>query len=233
MHTQAITRQWIPRTAELTLAAGLAATYVITTFIPLTPFIGGPAFITLEIVMLPVIAAVLRPIPALATAFVGSLGMALGQPSFYQVFGLPGLSVPLIATGAGSIAFHYRLGPIVPWAYVLAGAAYYIALSRGGTLFWLIPYLLVIISLPAAFRLKENPRIGILTFYTAMTEQVSLNILSISLLSLTGPVWLGITPLMYLERTIATFGGAAGIVALKSALGGRLDIAKRIRKEVR
>ena len=233
MHTQAITRQWIPRTAELTLAAGLAATYVITTFIPLTPFIGGPAFITLEIVMLPVIAAVLRPIPGLATAFVGSLGMALGQPSFYQAFGLPGLLVAMIAAGAGSVAFHYGLGPILPWAYVLAGAAYYIALSRGGTLFWLIPYLLVIISLPAAFRLKENPRIGILTFYTAMTEQVTLNILSISLLSLTGPVWLGITPLMYLERTIATFGGATGIVALKSALGGRLDIAERIRKEVR
>src|SRR5207249_4930350 len=193
MHTQAITRQWIPRTAELTLAAGLAATYVITTFIPLTPFIGGPAFITLEIVMLPVIAAVLRPIPALATAFVGSLGMALGQPSFYQAFGLPGLLVPMIAAGAGSVAFHYGLGPILPWAYVLAGAA----------------------------------------FYIAMTEQVTLNILSISLLSLTGPVWLGITPLMYLERTIATFGGAAGIVALKSAVGGRLDIAKRIRKEVR
>src|SRR5213596_1471702 len=226
-------RTWVPRTAELTLAAGLAATYVITTFVPLTPFIGGPGFITLEIVMLPIIAALLRPIPALSTVFVGSLGMALGQPSFYQVFGLPGLLVPLVAVGAGSIAFHYRLGPVVPWAYVLAGAVFYVALSKGGTLFWLVPYLLVIVSLPAAFRLKNNPRIGILTFYTAMTEQVSLNILSISLLSLTGPVWLGITPLMYLERTIATFGGAAGIVALKSALGGRLDIAKRIRKEVR
>src|SRR5438094_9598089 len=220
-------------TTELALTSTLAAVYVVSTFFPLTPFIGGPAFITLEIVMLPVIAAVLRPIPALATAFVGSLGMALGQPSFYQAFGLPGLLVPMIAAGAGSVAFHYGLGPILPWAYVLAGAAYYIALSRGGTLFWLIPYLLVIISLPTSFRSKEKPRIGLLTFYTAMTEQVSLNILSISLLSLTGPVWLGITPLMYLERTIATFGGAAGIVALKSALGGRLDIAKRIRKEVR
>src|SRR5213596_3834501 len=226
-------RTWIPRTAELTLAAGLAATYVITTFVPLTPFIGGPGFITLEIVMLPIIAALLRPIPALATVFVGSLGMALGQPSFYQVFGLPGLLIPLVAVGAGSIAFHYRLGPVVPWAYVLAGAVYYIALSKGGTLFWLVPYLLVIVSLPAAFRLKNNPRIGLLTFYIAMTEQVTLNILSISILSLTGPVWIGITPLMYLERTIATFGGAAGIVALKSTLGGRLDIAKRIRKEVR
>lgn len=230
MQTQAITRQWIPRTAELTLAAGLAATYVITTFVPLTPFIGGPGFITLEIVMLPIIAALLRPIPALATVFVGSLGMALGQPSFYQVFGLFGLLVPLVAVGAGSIAFHYRLGPVVPWAYVLAGAVFYLSLSQSGTLFWLVPYFLVIISLPAAFRLKDNPRIGLLTFYTAMTEQVTLNILSITLLSLTGPAWSVITPLMYLERTVATLGGTAGIVALKSGLGGRLDPLEQSRR---
>src|SRR2546428_4652935 len=221
-------RQWVPKTAELTLAAGLAATYIITTFIPLTPFIGGPGFITLEFVRLPIIAALLRPIAALATVFVGSLVMALGQPSFYQVFGLPGLHIPLIAVGAGSIAFHYRLGPIVPWVYVLAGAVFYIALSKGGTLFWLVPYLLVIISLPAAFRLKNSPRIGLLTFYIAMTEQVTLNILSISILSLTGPVWSVITPLMYVERTIATLGGAAGNVALKSGPGGGPGLIKSV-----
>src|SRR5207302_2373965 len=133
-------RPWVPRTAELTLAAGLAATYIITTFIPLTPFIGGPGFITLEIVMLPIIAALLRPIPALATVFVGSLGMALGQPSFYQVFGLPGLLIPLVAVGAGSIAFHYGLVPFVPWASVLPAAVACMALSRVGDLFWLVPY---------------------------------------------------------------------------------------------
>src|SRR5437879_6421947 len=219
-------RQWVPRTAELTLAAGLAAAYIITTFIPLTPFIGGPGFITLEIVMLPIIAALLRPIPALATVFIGSLGMALGQPSFYQVFGLSGLLIPLAAVGAGSIAFHYRLGPIVPWTYVLAGAVYYIALSKGGTLFWLVPYLLVIVSLPAVFRLKNNPRSGLLTFYIAMTEQVTLNILRISILSCRAPVWSVIAPRVYVERAIATLGGAAGIVALKSGLGGRIDLTE-------
>src|SRR2546425_13328933 len=93
-------RQWVPKTAELTLSAGLAATYIITTFIPLTPFIGGPGFITLEIVMLPIIAALLRPIPAFVTVFVGSLGMTLGQPSFHQVFGLPGLVIHLDAVEA-------------------------------------------------------------------------------------------------------------------------------------
>src|SRR2546426_12433586 len=89
-------RQWVPKTAELTLAAALAATYIITTFIPLTPFIGGPGFITLENVMLPIISALLRPIPAFVTVFVGSLGMGPGQPPFLPIFGLPGPPIPLI-----------------------------------------------------------------------------------------------------------------------------------------
>src|SRR2546425_9985353 len=95
-------RQWAPKTAELTLAAALAATYIITTFIPLTPFIGGPGLITLEIVMLPIIAALLPPNPGFATVFGGSLGMALGQPRFYPGFGLPALPLPLVARRAGS-----------------------------------------------------------------------------------------------------------------------------------
>src|SRR5438445_4120136 len=185
-------------TTELALTSTLAAVYVVSTFFPLTPFIGGPSFITLEIVMLPVIAAVLRPILAMVTVLVGSLGMALGQPSFYQTFGLPGLLVPILAVALGSIAFHYEWGPIAPWAYVLAGAIYYILFSKGGTLFWLAPYTLVMISLPAALRAKHPYRIGLLALYTAMSEQVSLNVLSISLLNLTGDFWIVVIPLMFI-----------------------------------
>src|SRR6266571_7443716 len=216
MKRQTIAKQWIPRTAELTLAAGLAAVYVATTFVPLTPFIGGPGFITLEIVMLPVIAALFRPALATATVFVGSLGMALGQPSFYAVFGLPGLLVPVAAVLLGSIAFHYKAGPLVPWGYVIVGALYYITFSQGGTPYWLVPYALVAFSLPLALRLRGWPRIGLLCLYTAMAEQVTLNVLSISLLGLVGPFWTGVTPLMYLERTLATMGGTAVVVGLKS-----------------
>src|SRR2546428_6279563 len=128
-------RQWVPKTAELTLTAGLAAIYAVTTYLPLSKFIGGPGFITLEIVMLPIIAALLRPLLALAAVFVGSLVAALGQSSFTFTFGPVGLLIPLIAVAAGSIAFHYRIGPVVPWLYVLAGAAYHLALSSRGTLF--------------------------------------------------------------------------------------------------
>ena len=226
-------RPWVPKTAELSLTAGLAAIYTITTYLPLSKFIGGPGFITLEIVMLPIIAALLRPPLASAAVFVGSLVGALGQSSFTFVFGPLGLLIPLIAVATGSIAFHYRLGPVVACLYVIAGAVYYVVLSGGGTLFWLVPYFLVIVSLPVTFRIRDNPRIGLLSFYTAMAEQVTLNILSISILGLTGPFWLGVTPLMYGERTLATIGGAAGIVPLKSGLGGRLDLIERSPREVR
>ena len=217
-------------TTELALTSTLAAVYVVSTFFPLTPFIGGPSFITLEIVMLPVIAAVLRPILAMVTVLVGSLGVALGQPSFYQTFGLPGLLVPILAVVLGSIAFHYEWGPITPWAYVLAGAIYYILFSKGGTLFWLAPYILVIVSLPAVLKTREPYRIGLLALYTAMSEQVTMSILSISLLNFPGPIWAIITPFMLTERTVATLGGTAIIVALKSQLGTRLELGHVLRE---
>jgi hypothetical protein len=222
----------IPKTADLTLAASIAAVYVATTFVPLTPFIGGPGFITLEIVMLPVIAALLKPPLAAATAFIGSLGMALGQPSFYQVFGLVGLLVPLVTAVCGSIAFHYSRGPIVPWAYVLVGAIFYLVFSQNGTLFWLVPYGLVIVTLPWTLRVRGRARIGLVCLYTAMAEQVTLNILSISVLGLVGPIWAVITPFMYSERALATIGSTALIVALKSGLGRRIDLGDPLLVEV-
>jgi len=59
---------------------------------------------------------------------------------------------------------------------------------------------------------------------------VTLNVLSISLLNLTGVFWIGVTPLMFLERTIATLGGFAGVVALKSRLGTRLELGRVLRE---
>src|SRR5258708_26508810 len=84
-------RQWVPRTAELTLAAGLAATYIITTFVPLTPFIGGPPVYPPEIVILSTIRPRLRPAPPPPTLFCWRPRFGLGQPPFYPVFSRPRL----------------------------------------------------------------------------------------------------------------------------------------------
>ncbi len=214
-------------TSELALAATFAAVYIVSTFIPVSPFIGGPGFITAEIVMLPLIAAFLRPLLAAASITAGSLGMALFRTSIYAVFGPLGILVPIIATVLGSVAFHYKLGALLPWSYLVAGAAYYLAFSEGGTLLWLAPYFIVIISVPAVLRMTGSLRMGFLSFFTAMSEQVTLNILSIGVLGLVGGVWTGITPFMYSERAVATFGGTTLIVALKSRMGERLETSLR------
>lgn len=211
-------------TLRLTLASSFAALFIISTFFPLTPFIGGPQFITVEILLVPVIAAILRPVFATVTVFIGTLGMVAGGTSFYGTFGLPGILIPVIAVALGSVAFHYRLGALFPWSYVLAGSIYYLVFSKGGTLLWLVPYALVIFSVPVLFRLEGTTRIGILALYTVMCEQVTMNIFSISLLNLVGPVWLVITPFMYSERALAAVGGTLLIVALKSRLGTRLQL---------
>ena len=223
-----------PRTTELTLASSMAAVYVASTFFPVSPFVGGgPGFITLEIVMLPVIAYLLRPALATVTVLVGSLGMALGQPSYYQIFGLIGLLIPVVTALLGSLAFHYRLGPVVPWVFVVVGALFYIGFSQGGTLFWLLPYALVVFSLPLALSLRGKYRIILLCFYTAMSEQVALNVLSIQVLGLVGPIWAIITPFMYGERAFATVVGALVVVGLKSGLGRRFELEDPVPLEVK
>jgi hypothetical protein len=173
--------------------------------------------------MLPVIAALLRPAWAGASIAAGSVGMALFGTSIYGTFGPLGILVPIIATVLGSFAFHYRLGPLLPWTYVLAGAVYYILFSQGGTTLWLIPYFIVIVSPIAALKIRGNLKTTILSFYTAMSEQVTLNIISIAVIGLVDGIWTVITPFMYVERTVATLGGAILIVALKSRLGTKLE----------
>ncbi len=224
-------------TRDLTLSASMAAVYIVSSVIPLTRFIGGAAFITLEIVMVPIIAAILRPVPATVSILSGSIGAAifqtvLGVPGLYQVFGLPGLLIPVIGAVSGSLAFHYRWGPLVPWAYVLTGAAYYVLFSKGGTLLWLIPYIIVVVMLPLALKTSGTKSTGLLALYTTMSELVTMNVLSIGVLGLPGGVWSIITPFMFLERTVATLGATSLIVALKSRIGTAVQLGRPVLREV-
>ncbi len=215
-------------TRDLTLSAAFAAVYIVSTFIPVSVFIGGAGFITLEIVMVPVIAAILWPLPATITIIVGSLGTALFGTGVYPVFGFFGLLVPVIATVLGSLAFHHRLGALFPWGYVLLGAVYYIAFSKGGTPLWLAPYAIVVFSLPITLKATGTRLIVFLSLYTAMSWQVTLNVLSISVAGLLDGFWTGVTPLMFFERTVATAGGSAVIIALKSRLYTSLGISQEL-----
>ena len=215
-------------TRDITLLASLAAFYIVSTFLPVDVFLGGAGIITLEIVTVPIIAALQRPLPAAICIGIGSLGMAVFGTGVYPFFGFFSIVVPIIATIQGSFAFHHRLGPIVPWAYAVIGSLYYVEFSKGGTLLWLIPYAIVVFSLPFSFIVSGTRRIVLLCFYTAMSWQVTLNILSISVAGLTGAFWIGVTPFMFFERSLATFASASVIVALKSRFGVGLGLGQDI-----
>ena len=213
-------------TKDITLQASLAAFYVVSTFLPIDVFLGGAGIITLEIVTVPIIAAILRPLPAAICICIGSLGMAIFGTGVYPFFGFFSILVPVIATIQGSVAFHNRLGPLVPWSYVILGSLYYLEFSKGGTLLWLIPYAIVIFLIPLTFSVSGPKRIVLLCFYTAMSWQVTLNILSISVAGLTDGFWIGVTPFMFFERSLATFASASVIIALKSRLGIGLGLGQ-------
>src|SRR6266852_1485838 len=91
-------RRQLFATQELTLSSTLAAFYIVSTFIPVDAFLGGAAIISLEIVTVPVIAALLKPPQASLTILVGSLGMAVFQTGTFPVFGIFAFLVPIIAT---------------------------------------------------------------------------------------------------------------------------------------
>jgi len=213
-------------TSEIALSACLASVFALSGFFPLSPFIGGPAFLSLEIVMVPVIAALLRPALATGAASAGSLVMAFSQTSLFQVFGLLGLTVPIVGALFGSLAFHHKVGPIIPWGYVAIGALYYLTFSEGGTLLWLIPYAIVVLSLPFAVKSAGPIRVVCLTLYATMAELVTMNVLSIAALRLVGGVWFVIAPFMFSERALATIGGTAIILALRSRLGSTVIVSE-------
>jgi hypothetical protein len=221
-------QQRLFRTQDLTLSASLAALYIITTFFPFDAFLGGAGIISYEIISVPLIAALLRPRPAVLAAIVGSLGMAAFHTGTFPAFGFFALAVPIVAITMGSIGFHIRYGSILEWGYVLFGAVFYVAYSRGGTLLWLAPYTIVIASLPLALKSKGRYQVVILAFYTAMCWQVTLNILSIGIVGLVDGFWTVVTPFMFLERTVATIGSATLIVALKSRLEDRLELSQEV-----
>ena len=205
-------------TRELSQMAVLSAIFVVASAIPVSAFIGGAGFITLGIVFVPVIARILKPKAALISGFVGSLAIYGLQFATAPIFGPLSLIIPTSGIFLGSIAFHHKIGPFAPWAYVLFGAIFYAALSGGGGL-WLVPYVLVLVTLPLVLKMSKL-RLPFLCLYSAMCELTTMNVASISILRLVGPVWSAIAPFMFYERTVATLGSFLLITGIRKAMPG-------------
>jgi hypothetical protein len=207
-------------TRGLALIAVFTALYVVASAIPIDAFIGGAGFITVAIILLPVMAKVLRPREAVVMGAIAGLGIYAFQLSVVPILGFFGLLVPSLAIVLGALGFHKS--PLIPAAYVLFGMVWYILFS-GGTAVWLAPYVLVVAlsvalqagALGKGMRLKTV----VLVLDATMCELVTLNIGSISVLHLPGALWTVITPFMFLERTVAVVGGSSLLFALARVRG--------------
>lgn len=204
------------RTKELTQIASISALYVVASFFPLTAFIGGSGFITVGMIIVPVIAWMLKPQFAIVAAVISALAQYAFQISSAPIFGLYSLVIPIIAISLGSIAFHARNGALAAWGFVLANAIFYL-LYANGAWFWLPPYLIVIFSLPLALK-GSSLRLPILCLYTTMCELASITIGSIMILHLPGSLWMIIAGFMFFERGVATVGSWLVIKGLETAM---------------
>lgn len=213
-------------TRELSQMAALSAIFVIASAIPVSAFIGGAGFVTLGIVLVPVIARILKPKAALISGVAGSLAVYGLQFATAPVFGLYSLLIPTSGIFLGSIAFHHKIGPIAPWTYVLFGAIFYAAFSGGGYL-WLAPYLLVLVTFPLVLRMNRF-RLPLLCLYSAMCELVTMTLGSISILRLPGPLWNVIVPFMLYERAVATAGSFLVISGVGKAMPGFIRDEARV-----
>lgn len=148
-------------------------------------------------------------------AILAPLGLFAFQLSMIPVFGFYGMLIPATAMILGSLGFHKSY--LIPTAYVIFGLAWYVLFS-GGTLFWLLPYL-VLIGLALVNQVSRFVRGGkwevlLHSLAVTMCELVTMNVGSISILHLPGGLWLLITPVMYFERIVAVVGSTVILLAL-------------------
>ncbi len=221
-------------TREISLTAVLAALYAVSFFLPFSQFIGGAAFITLSIIFLPILCKFLRPIPAMVAGVIGMAIAASVGAGLAPVYGLYSFAIPLVAGLLGSLSFHYRWGAI-PGIAFLAVCGYIYAAYSGGTLLWLVPYAAAMIA--AVFGLiiynhKGKSAVwsraswiavtGCFIYLTTMIENATMNLGSVFILQLPGPLWAVITPVSILERIITLAIALLVLTALWSRFRGKL-----------
>jgi hypothetical protein len=202
-------------TKPIAQAVMWAVIYAVLTLIPFSQFIGGAGFITLSVVIAPVIAYFLKPHYAFVAGLIGGLLINAFMIGYGQI--LPGYSIliVLIPITLGSIAMHYKKLRWLPALWLIFQAYdYLLAYQFQATPIWLTHYIIGILISLTATALPKLHSIW-LVFPITMVENSMLNIGSIHILNLPAFLWTVIFPVSFTERIIAAIGAAAVITALE------------------
>lgn len=191
-------------TKQIAMISVFASLYSIASFLPISIYIGGEGLITLNIVILPVIAYLFDPIYAATTAFIGALVMLFTGASITPVYGWLTPLIPLAGGLLGSISKKTSLGSVF---FMIIGFISFIVYS-GGTLIWTMFYVFPMVT---ALLRRRSVRFQILNICvtTTICELISMDLGSIFLLGFPSFLWTLILPFAIYERAVAIFGSFA------------------------
>jgi len=195
-----------------------SALYVVTSLIPISMFIGAPSFLSLNLVMIPTIAAILPPLEALFAAIFGGI-IALYLIPGQAMFGFLTILLPVAGATFGSLAFNKQKTGALAASIFLATAISAYMIKNYMFPYFIIPHTLAIILTSISALLNKRIPFHILlaqhAFISTMCEQGMMMIFAVHLLCLPWQAFIGILPLMIYERVIGTIGGTILIIALQ------------------
>ena len=185
-----------------------AGLYAVTSFIPISVFIGASSLLSLNLIITPAIAILLTPIEAGATALIGGL-LALWIAPWQAMFGPTTVLLPFSGAFFGSMTFHKRkIGSPLAAIFLTAVFLSYLA-SRSEFPYWITPHIVaVILAGVSVFSTPLKIRVPVDAFVATMCEQAAMLVQAVYVLQLPAVVFMTAFPLMLYERAIGTIGGS-------------------------
>jgi len=195
---------------DVSMIATFSAAYVVLSLVPVSPFIGGPSILSLNLIIVPLIAILLPPVQAFLTAFMGSLVVFFVFPAaLANIFGPTMLLMPIAGSTVGSVVARAKskiLRTLALAYYAFMILLFVIRIPQ--VPYWVIPHTAALVVALFARRIAE-PKLKVfaLAFTATMAEQACMMVLASWYLMLPWQVFAIAFPLMLYERVLATLGG--------------------------
>ncbi len=231
-------------TKRVAIGVILAALYAVLAIVPLSAFIGAASIISFAICIAPIIGIILGPLRGFVFGLIGGVlativlmvtpfNLYLIMPTIILGPAVAGLFVGFSTRKLTKVANTSIPGPFFTAIYLLLIISLFLVARLEAWLF-MTPYILAVIvalflqHVGIEFDLDKEGTSKYLqilpfTFLGAMLDHSMMAMGSVFLLGLEAGLFIGIFPLMLLERTIATIVGAiVGFVVL-TVLRSELD----------
>jgi len=216
-------------TKRVAIGVILAALYAVLAIVPLSAFIGAASIISFAICIAPIIGIIMGPLRGFVFGLIGGVlativlmvtpfNLYLIMPTIIFGPAVAGLFVGLSTHKFTKVANTSFPGPFLTAIYLLLIISIFLVARLEAWLF-MTPYILAVIValclqyVGIEFDLDKQGtskylQILPLTFLGAMLDHSMMAMGSVFLLNLEAGLFIGIFPLMLLERTIATVVGA-------------------------